>query len=55
MFWLKNDRIRLITRFVRFIQGIEWFNFEIVSKTQNMVFFYVSMAFIVEMTPKEAK
>ena len=37
--WLKNDKTRLITPFVRFIEGVEWFNFEIVSKTPNMVFF----------------
>ena len=51
----KNDKIRLITPFVRFIEGLEWFNIEIVSKTPNMVFFYVCMAFIVGMTPKHAK
>ena len=40
---------------MRFIEGVEWFNFEIVSKTPNIVSFYVSMAFIVGMTSKHAK
>ena len=52
---MKNDKIRLIMPFVRFIKGVEWFNFELVSKTPNMMFFYVSMAISVEMTPKHAK
>ena len=41
--------------FVRFIEGLERFNFKIVFKTPNMVFFYVSMASSVGMTPKHAK
>ena len=55
MFMVKKDRIRLNTPFVRFIEGVEWFDFEIVSKTLCKVFFYISMTFIVGMTPKHAK
>ena len=40
---------------MRFIQGLEWFNFEIVFKTPNVMFFYVSMVFSVGMAPKHAK
>ena len=40
---------------MRFFEGVKLFNFEIVSKTPNMVFFYVSMAFSVGITPKLAK
>ena len=54
MFMVKNDKTRLLTQFVRFIEGVEGFNFKIVSKTPNMVFF-VSMAFSVRMTPKHGK
>ena len=53
--WVKNDKIKVINPFVRFIEGVDRFNFEIVSKTPNMVFFYVSMAFSVGITPKHAK
>ena len=40
---------------MRFFEGVKLFNFEIVSKTPNMVFFYVSMAFSVGITHKLAK
>ena len=48
---VKNYNTRLITPFVRVIEGEELFNFERVSKTPNMVFFYVCMAFSIGMTP----
>ena len=51
----KNNKIRLITPLVRYIDGVEWFNFEIVSKTPSMVFLHVPMAFSVRLTPKQAK
>ena len=38
---------------MRFIKGLELFNFEIVSKMPNMVFVYISMAFSMGMTPKQ--
>ena len=55
MFMVEKDKTRVMTSFLRFIEGVKLFNFEIVSKTTNMVFFYVSMAFSVGMTSKLAK
>ena len=53
--WLENDKRRVNTPFVRFIEGVKLFHFEIVSKTPNMVFLDVSMVFSVGMTSKYAK
>ena len=52
--WLKYDKKRLITQFLRFIKGVEEFNFEIVSKSQIWCFLCV-MAFSVRMRPKHGK
>ena len=53
--WLENDKPRLIKSFMRFFKGVEGFNLEMVSKTPNILFFYVSLAFGVKVTPKHAK
>ena len=53
--WFEYDNTRLFTLFVRFIEGVELFNFEILSKTPNMMFFSVFIAFSVGITTKHEK